>query len=139
MSECAAMMADYFQALLQEAVALHQAGKLAEARATYLEILKAQPRNADALHLLGVIAHQMGDHEQAVALIGQAIALHPGNAAQYQNIALALKALQRWDEALDHYARAIAIKPDYADEAGYEIMHSRHKAGLKPDHIDVSP
>jgi predicted O-linked N-acetylglucosamine transferase (SPINDLY family) len=109
------MMADYFQALLQEAVTLHQAGKLAEARAAYLEILKAQPRNADALHLLGVIAHQMGDHEQAVALIGQAIALHPGNAAQYQNIALALKALQRWDEALAQYGKAIAIKPDYAD------------------------
>jgi predicted O-linked N-acetylglucosamine transferase (SPINDLY family) len=109
------MMADYFQALLQEAVALHQAGRLAEARAAYLEILKAQPRNADALHLLGVIAHQMGDHEQAVTLIGQAIAIHPGNAAQYQNIALALKALQRWDEALNQYARAIAIKPDYAD------------------------
>src|SRR5437867_1473861 len=38
----------------------HQSGRLAEAEAIYRQILAVEPRHADALHLLGVIAHQVG-------------------------------------------------------------------------------
>src|SRR5215831_19305371 len=40
---------------LSQALALHQAGRLAEAEQNYLQILKAQPNQFDCLHLLGVI------------------------------------------------------------------------------------
>ena len=108
-------MADDLQSLLQQAVALHQAGRLMEARAAYQKILMAQPRHADALHLLGVIAFQTGEHAQAVTLINRAIAINPNNPAQYQNIALAYRDLKQPQEALAHYARAIALNPGYAD------------------------
>ena len=108
-------MADDLQSLLQQAVALHQAGRLMEARAVYQKILMAQPRHADALHLLGVIAFQTGEHAQAVSLINRAIAINPDNPAQYQNIALAYRDLKQPQEALAHYARAIALNPAYAD------------------------
>ena len=58
-------MADDPQSLLQQAVALHQAGRLVEARAVYQRILMAQPRHADALHLLGVIRAQQRRLDEA--------------------------------------------------------------------------
>ena len=44
--------------LLAVGLKLHQAGRLAEAEAWYRRVLAAQPNHADALHLLGVVAHQ---------------------------------------------------------------------------------
>ncbi len=60
-------------ALLQNAIALHQAGRLAEAEVLYRQILAQQPRHADALHLLGLLAEQAGRPDMAVELIEQAI------------------------------------------------------------------
>ena len=47
--------------------------RLTEAEACYRRVLAAHPDHADALHLLGVIAHQVGRRDLAVELIGQAI------------------------------------------------------------------
>ena len=54
---------------IDQALAHHQAGRLLQAEAIYRRILKAQPDDADALHLLGVVAHQRGEHEEAAAKI----------------------------------------------------------------------
>jgi predicted O-linked N-acetylglucosamine transferase (SPINDLY family) len=100
---------------LQQAVALHQAGRLAEAGALYRDILANDPGNFDALHLLGVIFFQAGDNQKAVDLIGQAISLRPSSPAPYLNIGLALKSLGRSGEALASYDKALSLKPDYPD------------------------
>lgn len=52
------------------AVAHHQAGRLSEAEGLYRQILGAQPNHAGALHLLGVIADQVGRHEVAGGRVG---------------------------------------------------------------------
>ena len=52
--------------LLQTAIALHTAGRLTEAEQAYRRILLVDPENADALHLLGVVAHQNGAHQEAI-------------------------------------------------------------------------
>ncbi len=51
------------------AVQHHQAGRLQQAEQIYRQILAQQPARADALHLLGLIAYQVGRHEAAVDLI----------------------------------------------------------------------
>jgi len=51
----------------------HQAGRFAEAEACYQRVLAIQSDHADALHLLGVIAHQVRRYDLAVELIGRAI------------------------------------------------------------------
>ena len=43
-----------------QAIEHHQGGRLEAARQIYVNILQAEPNHADALHLLGVIAHQAG-------------------------------------------------------------------------------
>src|ERR1700730_19089964 len=100
---------------LPRAVALHTQGQLARAQALYEEILQAQPRHFDALHLLGVIAAVTGNPRKAVDLIGQALEIAPDNAVAHNNRGAALQELGQWDAALASYERAMALKHDYAE------------------------
>ena len=96
------------------AVALHhhRSGELAQAEASYREILAIDPNHADSLHLLGAVAHQVGRNDEAVHLIGKAIALNDRVPVFHHNIGLVLCALGRAEDAVVHYSRAIALKPD---------------------------
>lgn len=100
---------------LEQALALHQQGRLVEAQAAYHEILRLSPGDCDALHMLGVVALQNGRAQEACDWIGKALAVNPDLAAAYSNLGLALYALQRPAEALAYYARALRLQPDYAE------------------------
>lgn len=100
---------------LQQALSLHQQGHLAPAKALYEELLVVQPENADALHLLGVIAAQTRDPGRAVKLIGASLRIKPGNAPAHFNRGTAFQALRQWAEALTDYDSAIAIQTDFAE------------------------
>ncbi|MYN16132.1 tetratricopeptide repeat protein [Rugamonas sp. FT107W] len=99
---------------LQQAVALHQQGRLEPAQALYRQVLELDPRRFDALHLLGVIARQQGDAQAAIALISQAIAVDGAQAKAHCNLGVALLDAGRADEALASHDRALALLPDYA-------------------------
>jgi len=99
----------------QQALSLHQAGKVIEAQAIYEELVRAQPRNCDALHMLGVTYSQGGKHRKALELIGRAIGLCPERALFYSNRGIALAELGRFEEAVASYDRALAIEPQYSD------------------------
>ena len=101
--------------LLQKALAFHQTGQLAQAQEIYEEILAIQPNNAEALHLLGIIAYQTQNHQRAVDLIYQAVTLFPDNAAYYSNRGLAQHGLNKYNAAIASYDRAISIHQDYAE------------------------
>jgi len=92
----------------------HQAGQYVQAQGIYEEILAIQPKNAEALHLLGIVAYQSQNHQRAVDLIDQAIALFPDNAAYYSNRGLVLHGLKQFTAAIASYDQAIAICPEYA-------------------------
>jgi predicted O-linked N-acetylglucosamine transferase (SPINDLY family) len=101
--------------LFDDALEYHKKGQLVKAQELYEEILKIQPGNADALHLLGVIAYQTNNQQHAVDLIDKAIAIYPHNAAYHSNRGVALKELKQWESAISSYDQAIALKPDYVD------------------------
>jgi len=96
-------------------VAHHQGGRLAQAEMLYRETLAVQPDNADALHLLGIIASQVGHHEVAVDLIGRAITHDQFSSLYYCNYGLALAGLRRFDEAIECYDRALLLRPSYTE------------------------
>ncbi len=104
------------EALLINAVRLHQAGDLVGAERLYSAVLRANPRNAQALYLLGFIHSQRGQFEEAERLIGQSLQLNPQSADAWYNRGCALQGLQRHGEAVSCFDRAVALKPDY-DEA----------------------
>jgi Flp pilus assembly protein TadD len=101
--------------LFQQAQAHHQAGRLAEAEAIYRQILVAQPRHADALHWLGVLAMQTGRIDWALELIPRAIALEPRRAVFFGHLGLALQAAGRAGDAEDAFGQAIQINPDFSE------------------------
>ena len=98
-----------------EAKAFHQQGRLAEAERLYRQVLALEPRHAEALHLLGVVALQTGRHDAAADLIGRAIETAPAVAAYHANLAGALKGLGRLEEAAAASRTAIDLKPDFAE------------------------
>src|ERR1700682_6054026 len=59
--------------LFASAVRFHQSGQLQQAEALYRQVLEVHPSHADALHLLGILAHQTGHQQAAISLIRQAI------------------------------------------------------------------
>jgi tetratricopeptide (TPR) repeat protein len=92
-----------------------QAGRLADAEECYRQVLAAQPDNADALHLLGVIAYQVRRHDAAIVLIGQAIARNNRNPLYFSNFGLALQQQGMVREAIASYDGALALEPNYAE------------------------
>jgi Flp pilus assembly protein TadD/2-polyprenyl-3-methyl-5-hydroxy-6-metoxy-1,4-benzoquinol methylase len=97
------------------AVRHHQSGQFAEADRLYRKVLAAEPRHVHALHLRGALAHATGRNEEAVKLIGRAIALNEQVPDFHYNVGLALWALDRHAEASVHWARAVALKPNFAE------------------------
>jgi len=81
------------EAMCGKAIEFHQRGQLAEAERIYRQILELDSRHADSLHLLGVMAHQVGRDEIAVELICQAIAVDKRPAAYHSNLGTAYQAL----------------------------------------------
>ncbi len=106
-------MADTLQIALQH----HQHGRLEEAARLYQAILADQPRHVEALHLLGVVAHQKGDHARAVLLIGRAVAGDPKNAIYHANLAEAYRLLGQLDRAVASCQVALGLRPHYPEVA----------------------
>lgn len=101
-------------AALQAALAHHQSGRYTQAESLYRQVLKADPHNFDALHLLGVLCHQMGRHADAVDLISLAIQQSPEPFA-LNNLGEAYRAMNRFPEAEIYLRKAIALMPSYAE------------------------
>jgi len=100
---------------LQQALEHHQAGRLGEAENLYREILQIDPQQPDALHLLGVIALQVGKAAAAIELLEWAVRLQPQAAAFHGNLASAYDAVGRFEDAVATYRRAVQIDPNYVD------------------------
>jgi tetratricopeptide (TPR) repeat protein len=101
--------------LLQQAVALHQQGRLREADKLYARVLKTAPDNFDALHLSGLAKAQAGQMGEAYRLIAAALKVNNQAPDAYVNFANVLHALKREGEALQALERALALKPGDAD------------------------
>ncbi len=101
--------------LVDLAFAHFAAGRLADAERTFRGVLAMDPRHAECLNGLGLLAHQCGHHQVAITLISQAIAINDRVATYHYNIGLVFAGLGRMDEVVKHNRRAVALKPDYAD------------------------
>ena len=100
---------------VRQAFRLHQEGLLEEADRLYRQAIADDPRDANALHLYGILQGQRADFEGAADLIGRSIALDPGNPMAFYNRGNALRELKRLDEALASFDRALATMPQHVE------------------------
>lgn len=123
------------QRTLEEAFSLHGQRKLQQAEAIYQRLLQADPGNAEALQLLGLLRLQQGRGSEAVALIEQALRAAPKHAGARLNLGHALKALGRNEEALAEYRQAIAIDRHFA-AAHFNLGNLLQALGRHAEAID---
>ena len=129
---------------------LFDLGRFDDAERLYREILAKDGNHAGALHLLGVLAYQVGKAEIAAALIGKAVAIDKAQPAYFYNLGLALQALGRLREAGAAYSRSLQLAPDYAEARNnvgtvlQDLGHLEQAVGeyniairLKPDYADA--
>ncbi len=117
--------------LIQDAISAHRAGRFDEAKRGYEAVLATTPDDPDALHLLGALQHQRGDSAAGAGLIARAITLNQYVATFHCNLADALRALGRLDEAEVAARRAIELRPDYPEAShnlGIILLRARRPA-----------
>ena len=98
---------------LDAAIEAHERGELDVAEAAYRAILSRDAAHSGALHLLGVIAHQRGQHEAALEPIRKAIASNGSVALYHFNLGNVLAALGRTSEAAVAFAEAARLDPEH--------------------------
>ena len=101
--------------VLKEALEHHAAGRLDAAEAVYRSVLAAEPKNADAMHLLGMLMNQRGNGATATELIRRAIAVKPGLAQFYNSLGTVLGASGDAMGAASAFGQAIRLNADYAE------------------------
>lgn len=98
---------------LSEALAAHRQGNLRTAEAGYLQVLNADPGNAEAWLYLGTLAHQRGYKEIAIARLEKAIALHPASLEARYNLGTILQEMGKTAEARQQYELILQHTQDY--------------------------
>lgn len=102
-------------AIFQSALVQHQAGNLAQAEQLYRQVLTANASHADALHMIGVLAGQVGKAELACEFIAEAISINPSAAAYYNNLGVVLNGRGLYSEAIANFQKALAQQTNYVD------------------------
>ncbi|HEY6984671.1 MAG TPA: tetratricopeptide repeat protein [Rhodanobacteraceae bacterium] len=98
--------------MLKDSIELHRLGRLDEAEQGYREHLKAEPNDADALHLLGLLRHQRGANAEAEDLLTRAHALAPEKAGIELTLGTLRFQSSDFDTAHAHYEKALALDPN---------------------------
>ena len=124
MSETAPTIAE----ALALAFAHHQRGELPQAEGLYRQILAADSRNAEALHLLGVLTLNTDRVGDAIALIEQAIAVAPNQGVYYSNLGSAYLSAGRQDDARAMLNHAVHLAPHLAN-AHYNLAVALYNLG----------
>jgi len=96
--------------LVSEADRLYRQSEYARVQNICRQILAREPSHIVANNLMGVVLQQQGRDSIAVRHFATAIALEESNALSHYNIAYSYQRLNRWDDAVTHFTRAIALK-----------------------------
>lgn len=98
---------------LQTALRLQKDGALAQAERAFRGILDRDSGNFEVLHLLANNLLLQSKAAEAVTLLRQVIAARPGYAEAYYTLAIAACTLGQHDLAVEHWTRALDLKPDF--------------------------
>jgi protein O-GlcNAc transferase len=119
----------FVEALCYRGIALNHLHQPDAALASINRALDFEPGSIDALISRGVIRSEAGLYPQALEDFDRVRALCPASAVLHYHRAACLRKLQRQDEAVKDYARAIAIDPDFRNLFGEYLAAKLHVCG----------
>ena len=136
--------------LLQQAIAAHRRGALADAASLYRRVLQAAPTNNVACTNLAAIATAAGDFTEAETMFRRAVELKPDAAEAHYNLGFILQEQGKLDAAIEVYRRALVLRPDMPQayiNLGVALQHQgklddavavfRQAIAHKPRHADA--
>ena len=101
--------------LLQRAASFYARGNLHAAEVSCRQLLQLHPAQADALHILGLVALRRGDRQDALDHIRKAIAADPNRPQPHNSLGVLLKQTGDAGAAESAFRTAIALQPDYSE------------------------
>ena len=101
--------------LINEALQLHEKGKIQDAIRLYLKILENKKNDSQLLFLLGTAYIQIGNTNLGIEQLKKSIFLKPENLFAHSNLGNAFKDLKRYEDAIASYNKAIEIDINYAE------------------------
>ncbi len=121
--------------ILDLALRRHQAGDLGQAEQLFQQVLQFEPTNATALHRLGILAQQTGQHPTAIEYLRRALAADPSEAFFHFDLGVIYHEIRRWHEAAACYREFLAQRFDYA-EAHNNLGNALLELGRPQEAID---
>ncbi len=100
---------------IHRAMELHRAGRLAEAEAIYLRLLRERQNDADALHFLGLLRVHQGRRPAAIEMMQRSLKIRPNNPHAWNNLGNVLLAENDQDGAERAYMNATNLSPKMAE------------------------
>jgi tetratricopeptide (TPR) repeat protein len=126
-----------FRAIVANAMAHFQGGRLAEAETTYRAALAIVPADPAVTHNLGVAIAAQGRHQEAIGCFEEALRADPSFVSAHYNRAAALVALGRTQDAIKAFSRAATLEPQHyeAHRALGFLWLSQGERGRALDHF----
>jgi len=120
---------------IPNAARLQKQKKYPEAEQIYRQILRNQPRDPDALLLLGLLLHETARSAEAVDAMKRAITAQPGRIEIHQTLVGVLVSLGRLTEAITEAREVVRLRPTAA-ESHYAVAQLLLQTG---DHTAALP
>ncbi|MDP6598300.1 MAG: tetratricopeptide repeat protein [Candidatus Poribacteria bacterium] len=108
-----------------QAITLHRSDQLTAAGNICRSLIESDPANFRAFHLLGVMAIEIEEYEQAVELLMQALEIFPLYAEAYGNLGIALEKLDLIEDAIFCFQKAVEI--DLSQISGYHNLATLYR------------
>jgi len=120
-------------------------GRLKKARATVTEILRRDPQQPQALHILALLESLDGNRDKAIKLFEQVVHLEPAWSDGHLGLGRALRELSQFDLASSALVEAVRLRPNSATgwyELGLVYMDQRNWQEAKTafqNSIEIDP
>ena len=134
---------------LSNALAMHRAGELDKAERSYRQIIAEDPSNPDSIHLLGMLLHERGMHDEAIACLKSAVEISPRNSVFHNSHGVVQLALEDFDGAKRSFQQSIELQRNadalcnladvLARQGNAEHAQEMLNAGLslEPNHVGI--